>query len=177
MELWWSMKTHKWEDVKKKHYTSRQIMWQHIVARYATMKMKIMNWFIGLFRKSPKECRTCGEPNTFPLSTRALFCSSSFHNEQFMKMENFWTSLQNYDMNDGESFCSLIADGRAVLGKSLYDFAQMFHTGAGTISRWEHGHYAPIPIARAAIIKELKLMVEQSNILITGIENEDTITF
>lgn len=53
-------------------------------------------------------------------------------------------------------FARFIKEYRVRTGKSLYDIAQICHTGAGTVSRWENGHASPPIVARIAIIKLLR---------------------
>lgn len=55
-----------------------------------------------------------------------------------------------------EAFAKVIKNYRLKTGKTLYELAQMLHTGAGTISRWENNHAAPPEVARLGIIKRLK---------------------
>lgn len=52
-----------------------------------------------------------------------------------------------------KTFAQFIKEYRIKTGKSLYDIAQICHTGAGTVSRWENGYTAPPLAARNAIIK------------------------
>ena len=64
-----------------------------------------------------------------------------------------------FDPKDRALFVELLRIGRQLSGRTLYELAQEFNTGAGTVSRWEHGHAAPPPVARTAIIGRLKVLV------------------
>ncbi len=55
-----------------------------------------------------------------------------------------------------EAFAQFIKEYRIKRNKSLYEVAQLCHTGSGTISRWENGHTAPPEAARIAIVKRLE---------------------
>jgi DNA-binding transcriptional regulator YiaG len=57
---------------------------------------------------------------------------------------------------DKREFAAKIKEFRLKTSKSLYEIAQLLHTGAGTVSRWEEGIAAPPDVAREAIIEIIK---------------------
>ena len=76
-------------------------------------------------------------------------------------MTNFVERAAALDPKDRALFVELLRTGRQLSTRTLHDLALEFKTGAGTISRWEHGHAAPPPVARAAIIGRLKVLVSR----------------
>lgn len=60
-------------------------------------------------------------------------------------------------------FGNLIKKLRIDNDKTLYDIAQICHTGSGTISRWENGYSAPPDAARIAIINKLKELLNDTS--------------
>jgi transcriptional regulator with XRE-family HTH domain len=59
-----------------------------------------------------------------------------------------------------EVFSAKLKDLQTKANISLYQLAQMFSTGAGTISRWINNHAAPPEVARVAIIKKLEELLK-----------------